>query len=136
MSEVRQLVRAAFNGYAEEVARLVDAGVPIDAQADDNSNPLHAAIENDQIECIRMLVSKGADVNLTVNGISPLAHAVDLAIDSTIQSGGDQDDEPVEAVRYLLSVGADPSSGLAIARAYGSKKLVALLEAAQERHLV
>ena len=134
-NDVRELIRAALHGRADEIVRLLDLGVPIDAQAD-GQNPLHAAIGNEQIECIHLLVSKGADVNYAIDGWSPLAYAVDIAIDGTIQRGGDQYDEPVETIRYLLSVGADPSPGLDVAKSYGSKKLVALLEAAKERYMV
>lgn len=133
MSTVHELVRAAFSGNGEEIIRLLDLGVPINAQDGEGWNPLHAAIENEEMECISLLIANGADVACIVNGLTPLAHAVDVAIDGTIQTGGSPGDEPVEIIRYLLSVGADPLPGLTVAKSYGSQKLVTLLSAAEHR---
>lgn len=135
MDAIHELVRAAFSGNTEEITRLLDVGVPINAQDGEGWNPLHAAIENDQKECICLLVENGADIACVINGLTPLAHAVDITIDGTIQTGGSQGDEPVDIVRYLLSAGADPLPGLAVAESYGSQKLIALLSAAEDRQL-
>ncbi|MDI1240846.1 MAG: ankyrin repeat domain-containing protein [bacterium] len=134
MSTVHALVQAAFCGNAAEVLSLLDLGVPIDAQDGEGWNALHAAIENEERECISLLIKNGADIARVVNGLTPLAHAVDISIDGTIQTGGSQGDEPVDIVRYLLSVGADPLPGLIVAESYGSQKLIALLSAAEPRY--
>jgi ankyrin repeat protein len=133
MSTVHELVRAALNGKIDEIIRLLDLGVPIDAQDGEGWNALHAAIENEQKECVSLLIVNGADIACIVNGMTPLAHAVDISIDGTMQTGGSQGDEPVDIVRYLLSLGADPSPGLAVAKSYGSQKLITLLSATEDR---
>jgi uncharacterized protein len=133
MDKVQALVRAASAGNEEEISILLDSGVPIDAQDGDGWNALHAAIENERMGCISLLVDNGADLGCVVNGLTPLAHAVDISIDGTIQTGGTPGDEPVDIVRYLLSLGADPLPGLKVAESYASQKLIALLSSAKHR---
>ncbi len=59
--------------------------------------------------------------------MSPLAHAVDIAIDGTIQSGGNLGEEPTDVVRLLLKAGTDPQSALEVACMYKSEKMLELL---------
>ncbi len=63
--------------------------------------------------------------------LSPLAHAVDIAIDGTLQRGGHEGDEPTEVITVLLEAGADPEPGLRVARQYGSSKMMELLTLAR-----
>jgi ankyrin repeat protein len=132
MSE--ELARAAFDGDVETVRRLLDEGGAIDEQGR-NWNPLHAAIENGQAACVRLLIARGADLELPNGGLSPLANAVDSSIDGTIQTGGNPGDEPTEIVSLLLEAGADPAPGLRVARDYRSAKLIELLTTALNRRL-
>jgi hypothetical protein len=121
------LARAAFDGNIAEVTRLLDVGADIDAEGT-NWNPLHAAIENDDPSCVRLLIERGADIERPAPGYaSPLAHAVDISIDGTIQSGGHPGEEPTQVILLLLSAGASVESGLLVARSYNSGKIVALL---------
>jgi ankyrin repeat protein len=130
MNNTEDLVQAAFEGRTDDVRRLLDQGVPIDAPGK-NWNPLHAAIENEQLECVQLLIARGADVEYVTDlleaGMTPLAHAVDIAIDGTNQRGGSPWDAPTDIVCALLRAGADPSPGLLVAREYGSEKFLALL---------
>jgi len=128
--EMRELLtQAAFDGDVAELARLLDNGANIDAEAR-NSNPLHAAIENGKASCVRLLIERGADVERPAPGYaSPLAHAVDISVDGTIQSGGNPGEEPTEIIVLLLSAGAMVEPGLTVARRYQSAKLIQLLTA-------
>lgn len=126
---IDDLIQAAFNGDLSRVERLLHAGVDVNA-AGAHSTPLHAAIEGEQLECIKVLIRHGADIEKVAGGLTPLAHAVDIAIDGTIQTGGSQGDEPTCVVEFLLSHGANPQSALQVAESYGSRKLTQLLTAA------
>jgi hypothetical protein len=121
------LKQAAFDGDAAEVARLLDAGADIN-YVSYTWTPLHAAIENENVACVKLLLERGADIELQgAAGMSPLAHAVDTSIDGTNQRGGGQDDVPTEIVMLLIAAGADIGPGLDVARTYHSQKLIRLL---------
>jgi ankyrin repeat protein len=122
---------AAFRGKLERLAQLLDAGAEVNSICGAGGTPtaLHAAIEGEQLECVRLLVSRGADVEQSADGQTPLAHAVEIAIDGTIQTGGSPGDEPTEIVELLLAHGANPKSGLEVARVYNNRKLLAVLNA-------
>lgn len=120
------LVRAAFDGDVEAVARLLDEGADIEAGGG-LWNPLHAAIENEQTECVRLLVRRGADVHRCAGDLSPLVHAVDIAIDGTWQRSHALGGEPTDIIEMLLEAGADPAPGLQMAQRYGSEKIIGLL---------
>jgi hypothetical protein len=99
-------------------------------------NPLHAAIENERVSCVQLLIRRGADIERCAAGdLSTLAHAVDIAIDGTIQAGGNPGDEPTEIINLLLEAGTDPTPGLRVAQAYGSSKIIELLSVALMRRL-
>jgi ankyrin repeat protein len=120
------LVQAAFEGNLKVVADLLDAGADIDAEGR-TSNPLHAAIEGENEDCVQLLIQGGADLEHRSGEMSPLAHAIDIAIDGTIQRGGNAGDESTAIVNLLLAAGADPIPGLEVARTYGSSKMIELL---------
>lgn len=120
------LTDAAFNGNVDDVVRLLDVGEDINA-IDGVWNPLHAAIENEHSDCVGLLLGRGADIERSCGKLTPLAHAVDIAIDGTIQSGGKPGDEPIEIIIQLLAAGAAPAPGLKLAREYECDKIVKLL---------
>ena len=123
------LTDAAFNGKIQDLEQLLDAGEDSDAN-DGIWNPLHAAIENEHSNCVELLLRHGANVERVCAGLTPLAHAVDIAIDGAIQSGCNLDDEPVGIIAQLLAAGASPVSGLEAARQYENEKIVQLLMSA------
>jgi outer membrane protein assembly factor BamB/ankyrin repeat protein len=59
--ELREAARA---GDVPRVAALLDAGVPVDAPARHQITPLMLATERGHLEVVRMLVARGADVNV------------------------------------------------------------------------
>lgn len=127
------LVRAAFEGHLIRVTRLLDGGADIDADGQ-FWNPLHAAIENENLTCVQLLIRRGADVERLANGsVSPLSHAVDIAVDGTCQRGQQAGEEPTEIIELLLQAGADPASALACARRSSPKITELLARAMNER---
>lgn len=120
------LTDAAFRGDVSEVERRLDAGEDVNA-VDGVWNPLHAAIENSHLACIDLIVSRGADIERVCAELTPLAHAVDVAIDGTVQSGGRAGDEPTAVIARLLAAGAAPAPALKVARKYDSDKIAQLL---------
>lgn len=130
------LVKAASDGNIQAINRLLNAGPAIDGDGR-IENALHAAIENENIACVQLLLRRGADLEYrTYGNLSPLAHAVGIAIDGTNQRGGKPGDEPVELITLLLDAGADPASGLEIAQIYGSSKITELLISALRQRLI
>ena len=105
MSKTEELVQACFTGRLNLVRSLVEEGVDINAMGR-IWNPLHAAIENEQIDVINYLLTSGADIEYPCGGMRPLHHAIDLEIDAASQA-----DEPENAnttlTRLLLDAGAD-----------------------------
>lgn len=87
---------------------------------------------------VELLLAAGADPNLRFNGMPPLHHAIDVEMDSVLQSlqrvpSADELPEP-EITACLLRGGADPrrrdaegKSALEFASAYGHRRAVALL---------
>lgn len=125
-----ELWKAAFDGDFQELIRLLDAGVNIDGE--DLGRALHAAIENENLDCVQLLIHRGADIEhpLTTKArttCTPLSHAVDISIDGTIQTGRRPGEEPTEIVNLLLAAGADPGPALKVAQSYQSAKLIELL---------
>lgn len=93
------------------------------------------AIDNFQMEVIRLLLENGANVNIRdVFGQTPLFLAVDTSLDSIIQGGGELGTERIDCIQLLLENGADINiknkDGIGpfeVARTYNSHKVIALL---------
>lgn len=131
-----ELAKAAFEGDVTTMEHLLDAGADINAEGQ-LWNPLHAAIEGENLRCVQLLIERGADLEHVADGsLSPLAHAVDIAIDGACQTGQRAGEEPIDIILLLLRAGADPASGLAVAREWGSTAIADLLaRAMNERPL-
>ena len=99
-----QLLECCRSGSLEEVRALLDAGAAADAglpyindreEILDGYSIVHMAAENPDIRIIKLLVERGADVNvMDVYDSTPLFYA---ARENTL-----------EMVRYLVSLGNDP----------------------------
>ena len=127
MEQCKKFVTAAFEGNLDEVKFHVERGCEVNTIGD-YQNPLHAAIENEHLEIIEYLLKNGASVDLINQNMTPLAHAVDIAIDGTAQSGGRVGDEPVETINLLIKYGADITSGLRVAQVYHHEPLIKYLQ--------
>ncbi|MEJ8304011.1 ankyrin repeat domain-containing protein [Saccharibacillus sacchari] len=132
---MQQIFLDIRNGNVEGIRNILKAGVDPNQIYENSWTLLKAAAEHEQVEIVRLLVESGADVNLQPNGgWTALHQAVDMAIDGTIQTGGQTGDEPVDLIQYLLEHGADAElrdangdSALDIAEAYQSKKVIEVL---------
>ena len=100
-----QLVDAAFAGKAAIVTRLLASGADINANGR-VWNPLHAAIENMMVDTVRLLIQKGADLEVMNLGMRPLHHAIEVEIDAAAQCRAREKPDPV-FTRMLLDAGAD-----------------------------
>jgi len=131
------LNRAAFEGNLALVERLLAEGAGIDG-TDSRQAPLVAAIEGQQWELARWLITRGANPNAAGDaGWRPLHHAVDLITDAETQNGPmpQLEQNLLALVSFLLDHGADPaikdeegSSPLDVARTSGDLAVVAKLE--------
>lgn len=67
--------------------------------------PAHRAVEMEDLETLRDLLDQGADINEEHQGLPLLHHAIDVEIDSHVQTGNRLH---VDTTAYLLARGADP----------------------------
>lgn len=92
-------------GDTERCRKLLEEGAPVDARGfvresgyDENETPLHKAVSNGHVECARLLISHGADVNARrARDWTPLLLAAYIS--------------NMELCRLLLDNGADPNLG-------------------------
>jgi uncharacterized protein len=100
----QRMMDMARRGDTEQLAPLIDAGIPIDMADTSGNTLLMLAAYNGHPDTVRALIDRGADVNrLNDRGQSPLAGVVFKGED--------------EVVRVLLDAGADPDRGTPSARA-------------------
>ena len=57
-----QLIRAVVECKLAEATKLIDQGADVNTKDDSGWAPLHLAAEEGQIETVKYLVEKGADV--------------------------------------------------------------------------
>jgi ankyrin repeat protein len=102
-----QLIRKLIARGADVNARLRDGPSGKGRLARQGSTPLMMAADTADTAFMRLLVAAGADPTLTnVDGCTPLMAAAGLGTRSAEEEAG-TDDEAVEAVSYLLSLGAN-----------------------------
>lgn len=100
----QDMLDMARRGDTEELARLIDAGVPVDMADSAGNTLLMLAAYNGNPGTAQALIERGADVDrLNDRGQSPLAGVVFKGED--------------EVVAVLLAAGADPDAGTPTARA-------------------
>ena len=97
---------AVDNHHYDVVEKLLDAGVDVNSRVeslassvDDGTTPLHRASAGLDLEMVKILVERGADIN-TVSGDSftPLAYVISY--------GDEEDEDDAELIQYLIDHGA------------------------------
>lgn len=103
------LVHEVWRQDVYAVQRLLLAGANPNLPGRAWSSAIACSGENDHTgEIVRVLVAAGANINLQdAQGLTPLHHAVDMAIDGTIQQNLDTIDW--SGVGVFLDLGADPT---------------------------
>jgi uncharacterized protein len=102
-----QLIRKLIAKSADVNARLRDGPSGSGRIARKGSTPLMLAADTADTAFMRILVEAGADPRITnVDGCTPLMAAAGLGTRSAEEEAG-TDDEAVEAVTYLLSLGGN-----------------------------
>ncbi|MCU6792623.1 ankyrin repeat domain-containing protein [Paenibacillus sp. WQ 127069] len=131
-----KIFTAAAVGDIEYLKNVLSTGIDINCKSETGWTLLVYAVENDRKEMVEFLLNNGADVNFqSSGGWTPLHQAVDLSIDGTIQTGGEQGEEPLDMIKFLLDNGAKVDkkdsrgvSPIDIAKSYHSKKIIDFLE--------
>jgi ankyrin repeat protein len=89
------LMRASSFNHAEIVSELIKAGATLDLQSVKEKTALFMAVYNQSMECLKLLIEAGANVNVIVKNTTALSLAA---------FRGD-----MEIVDLLLLAGADPT---------------------------
>jgi ankyrin repeat protein len=118
------LYRAAGDGDAGKVSRLLDSGIDVNARSSNGSYALNNAAVENHVDVVRLLLDRGADPNVrNSQGDTPL-------ICATKYAGG-----KAETVDVLVKAGTDlavrddkGNTALDYARAKGQADAVALIE--------
>ena len=131
------LLEAMLNrdiGYIESLLALgLDPNYQFDGLLVEGWTLLRVATDIGEKNIIKLLLKNGADINK--GDWTALHHAVDMAIDGTLQAGGPPGDEPTDMILFLLNNGANINikdnkgeTPIDIAKSYQSNKIVNLLE--------
>lgn len=130
--DVAEFIAHAFQGDVQHLRAGIQSGVLVNAVDEDGPHrtALHAAVEGGDIEALALLLAHGADVDALSSGSTVLGHAVEVTCDGAWQQDHEPGREDLELLALLLRFGADPRSGLDMARRYESTAVVELLERA------
>lgn len=93
---VLALHHAVLSGNKDEVTRMIDAGVDVNARGEKGDTPLNNAINTRDLGMMRLLIESGADISLPT--ATETTHLV-----SAVYSGS------IDAVKLLIDSGADPN---------------------------
>lgn len=122
---LEKICQSAFNGDINELKILLLKDINLN-QVGKNWTPLHSAIENENTECVKLLIEKGADIEymgMKCMG-TPLDHAVDISVQSNNNTGGKPGNENLEIISILLEAGANTKAAIITAEDYDSKKII------------
>ncbi len=95
---------AVDNQYHDVVVKLLDAGVDVNLRfkppsEENGETPLHRACARLDLEMVKILVGRGADINaLSEDSSTPLSY---------VYLNGDEEDD-AELIQYLIDHGANP----------------------------
>jgi len=64
MSFIKFQHEACNHGYVELAVMLLDRGAMINVPGADNDTPLHDSVSNGRLECVRLLVTRGASLTV------------------------------------------------------------------------
>lgn len=123
---------SAFQGDLAAVENLVAQGAEIDGESRVWTS-LHAAIENERIEIIRFLIGAGANIEVISGGMTPLAHAVDILIDGSMQQNKPIVEASMATIDLLVEAGVKLEPGIAAARDYGNAWVESYLNGKKSR---
>ena len=96
---------AVDNQQYDAVVKLLDAGVDVDLRikppTSDETTPLHRACALLDLEMVKILVERGADINaVSEDSSTPLSCVYDF--------GDEEDEDDAELIQYLIDHGAKP----------------------------
>jgi ankyrin repeat protein len=132
-----KLANAIMEDELYQVYSMVKDGIDFNEIDKSGKTPLMLAVEFENIRLVELFITLGADINVSGHqGFTALHHAVDVSIDGTIQNGGEQGEEPLSIISFLIENGADLSAKtdegktpLDLATNYKSHKVMEFLSA-------
>lgn len=62
-------------GNTSEIRKLVEEGANVNIKYEDGETPLSLAVLSDKNEIVKIILDKGADINATFDGFTPLERA-------------------------------------------------------------
>jgi uncharacterized protein len=115
------LHHAARQGYVKSATVLLDAGAEINKKSADGNTPLMIALVNGQFDVAMLLVEKGANVNISSDGlgITPLWATINTRWQPRTRFPQPQEMELQKAtyldvMKALLEAGADPDARIKV----------------------